>query len=266
MIASASTLRDLNLRACPNRRMAWLSQSDLLRAIAKKLPKSQNVDDALAGLRFENKLEEMDKLAESMAKEIVDMQEFTESIKKSLAKHLKDLNQTSGDMAVQNGATNGKFALDPTLFTLSYGLLDDFKKGVRELVGAPHPKVWEEMAKEHRERDDSQREFNPGNYDTLTCAEEEYLVCVDSKKGREASKKGKENGRCARRALVGMLFTCMRSCVPPCSMWVTPNMRATQVCKVARRAAQTPLGRQGQALEGGASRHLSLHRADVLQV
>ena len=208
----------------------------------------------------------MDKLAESMAKEIVDKQEFTESIKKSLAKHFLDLNQTSGDKAMQNGPNNGKFALDPNLFTLKYGGLDDFKKGVRELVGAPHPKVWEEMAKEHRERDDSQRQFNPGNYDTLACPEEEYLVCVDPKKGREASKKGKGNGRCAQRACVGLLLTWIKSCMLLYSMWVTPNMRGTQVGKVARRAAQTPLGRQGQAMEGGASRYLSLHRADVLQV
>ena len=183
----------------------WLSKSDLLREIAKQLPKSANTDDALGGMRIECSPEEMDKTAESKVKGIVDRQEFTDSIKSSLTRHLKDLNKNRGQDTKESSAQNGKFAVDPKLFTLKYGKLDDFKKGVRELVGAPHPKVWEEMSKEHQERDDSQREFHPGNYDTRTCPKEEYLVCVDPKKGKEASSKSK-NGRCA---LCAPALTCV---------------------------------------------------------
>ena len=77
-----------------------------------------------------------------------------------------------------------------------YGGLEDFEKGVRELVGAPHPQVWDEINKEHMQRgDESTREFNPGNYDTKTCSRDEFLVVIDPAKGKEVSK-GK---RCALR-------------------------------------------------------------------
>jgi hypothetical protein len=127
--------------------------------------------------------------------EIVDDPDFAQVVKTSLSKQMKALHRSDTNTSDGKVSGNGKFALDPSLFTLKYGGLDDFKKGVRELVGAPHPKVWEEMAKEHMERDDSQKPFNPGNYDMETWPEEEYMVCVDPKKGSEASKKSKHNRR-----------------------------------------------------------------------
>jgi hypothetical protein len=67
--------------------------------------------------------------------------------------------------------------------------LDDFDKGVRELVGPPHPQVWDEIAKEHRQRGDSLTPFNPGNYNTttMTTSEAEYIVVIDPAEGKRVS-------------------------------------------------------------------------------
>ena len=65
--------------------------------------------------------------------------------------------------------------------------MEDFDRGVRELVGAPHPQVWDEIAKEHRQRGDSQRPFNPGNYETNTTSEAEFLVVIDPAEGKRVS-------------------------------------------------------------------------------
>ena len=176
--------------------MVWLSQGGLLREMAKRLPKSDNpADDALGGLRVQCDPDKVDEMVEEKARGIVDIPEFKESVKTCLKTHLKELHRSGMKSGDDKASGNGKFALDPTLFKLKYGNLDDFKKGVRELVGAPHPKVWEEMAKEHTERDDSKKRFNPGNYDMETCPEEEYMVCVDPKKGSEASRKSTNKRR-----------------------------------------------------------------------
>jgi hypothetical protein len=68
-----------------------------------------------------------------------------------------------------------------------FGGLEDFEKGVRELVGAPHPMVWDEINKEHRHKADSKRVFCPGNNDIFTCPENEFLIVIDPKKGKEVS-------------------------------------------------------------------------------
>ena len=49
---------------------------------------------------------------------------------------------------------------------------------------------------EHMERGDSERKFNPGNYDMETTPREEYLTVLDAKKGKEASKGKRCGGRC----------------------------------------------------------------------
>ena len=67
--------------------------------------------------------------------------------------------------------------------------MKDFEKGVRELVVAPHPQVWDEINKEHTQRgDESKRVFNPGNYNTKTCPKEEFLTVIDPVKGKAVSK------------------------------------------------------------------------------
>ncbi len=58
---------------------------------------------------------------------------------------------------------------------------------MRELVGPPHPQVWDEMAKEHRQRGDSRIDFNPGNYNTITTSEAEFLVVIDPVEGKRVS-------------------------------------------------------------------------------
>jgi len=79
--------------------------------------------------------------------------------------------------------------VDASLFTARYGGLDDFKGGVSDRIGAPHPKVWEEIMREHRESGDSKTKFKPGNYDMNdgTTSEIEYAVVTDPKKGKEVS-------------------------------------------------------------------------------
>jgi hypothetical protein len=78
--------------------------------------------------------------------------------------------------------------LDFRSVSCRYGKLEDFEKGVRELVGAPHPQVWDEINKEHMQRgDESTRPFSPGNYKTTTCSKDEFLIVIDPSKGKEAS-------------------------------------------------------------------------------
>jgi hypothetical protein len=60
--------------------------------------------------------------------------------------------------------------------------------GVRELVGAPHPQVWDEINKEHRQRGDSHIMFRPGNYDTETTSYNEFMVVIDPNMGNLVSK------------------------------------------------------------------------------
>ena len=80
------------------------------------------------------------------------------------------------------------YEFDFRLASCRYGKLEDFEKGVRELVGAPHPQVWDEINKEHMQRgDESTRTFSPGNYDTTTCSKDEFLIVIDPSKGKEAS-------------------------------------------------------------------------------
>ena len=76
----------------------------------------------------------------------------------------------------------------PDVFGCRYGGLEDFDKGVRELVGAPHPQVWDEINKEHRQRGDSDRHFSPGNYGTPpTTPKEEFMIVIDPKSGKAVS-------------------------------------------------------------------------------
>ena len=59
----------------------------------------------------------------------------------------------------KNTETHGKFEVDASLFTeadtslctLTFGGLDQFKGGVSDRIGAPHPKVWVTDPKKGRE-------------------------------------------------------------------------------------------------------------------
>jgi hypothetical protein len=59
----------------------------------------------------------------------------------------------------KNTETHGKFEVDASLFTeadtslctLTFGGLDQFKGGVSDRIGAPHPKVWVTNPKKGRE-------------------------------------------------------------------------------------------------------------------
>ena len=191
-----------------SRKMAWLAQSDFLRDIAKALPPPLNDSDPLSGIRDFSK-DAVFTLAEKMLSTIAE----------SLYQQIEKIPKYKIAAEAESQANNSKFCIDPLLFTMKcvsfhtlscfptyrmthtgkcgsaracylcrYGGVDDFDKGVRELVGAPHPQVWDEIDKEHRQRGDSHKKFNPGNYDTETTSEQEFLVVIDPVIGKQKTK------------------------------------------------------------------------------
>jgi hypothetical protein len=144
--------------------------------------------------------------------------------------------------------------------------LEDFEKGVRELVGAPHPQVWDEINKEHMQRGgESTRKFKPGNYDTETCSMDEFLIVIDPAKGKEASK-GK---RCALRLshsvdlefqahyhLVKLAYCFYHGCFSVLSV-------SSQESQVTGQCQEGKNGDQGQAVERGTAGAEPLHGTAV---
>jgi len=69
---------------------------------------------------------------------------------------------------------------------MKYGGLKDFETGVRELVGAPRPQVWDEIENEHTQKGDCKISFTPGANGTSTNSNEEFFIVIDPSIGRKA--------------------------------------------------------------------------------
>jgi len=154
-----------------------LSRDDVLRDIAKALPKVKNAQQALPGIKVLDE-QQITALLEG---------DVSKAVTECLRKEIEFLKAEADSTDDGQNKDNSKFCVDPLLFEAKYGGLEDFKKGVRELVGAPHPKVWDEIMKEHTAKDDSKTKFNPGNYNMECWLDDEYLVCVEPKRGRDIS-------------------------------------------------------------------------------
>ena len=84
----------------------------------------------------------------------------------------------------QTGAElHAKFVQDGVGFTLSYGGLDTFWRGLEALVGAPNPKLAESIEREHTACADSQLPFQSANYLTKTTSHTEYLFVFEPDAG-----------------------------------------------------------------------------------
>lgn len=88
--------------------------------------------------------------------------------------------------AVSGEELTEKFAAQGGTFTMSYGSISDFSKGLESMVGSPHVRVHEAMIKEHCDSADSQIEWETANYGILTTSQIEwqFAACPDDGPGQ----------------------------------------------------------------------------------
>ena len=68
-------------------------------------------------------------------------------------------------------------------FELQYGSLHSFYGGMQAIVGPPHPRVREQMEREHVEMVDSDEPFTAGNYGVTTTSRTEFWFVADPDRG-----------------------------------------------------------------------------------
>jgi hypothetical protein len=107
-----------------SRKLVWLSQTDVLRQIAKGLPRAEE-SDPLSGLR-NLKEEDVHKLTEGMISDIAGC----------LYRHIEIIPVASAAGPSDAQGNNSKFCVDPTLFTLKYVLFSH-----RPPPTPPHPSL-----------------------------------------------------------------------------------------------------------------------------
>jgi len=87
---------------------------------------------------------------------------------------------------------NGKYGVESGGGRVAtFGELRDFHEGIAGKIGLPAPRLWEGMEAEHCRRKGCDTSFSPGNYDTTTTPEAEWLVATDAKEGERVSVGGR---------------------------------------------------------------------------
>ena len=81
--------------------------------------------------------------------------------------------------AATGSELHDKFASNETSFTLTYGDLSTFFGGLEKKIGAPEPKIWKAMKREHMASNDSNDEFTTGNYFVTTKPEIEWRFVAE---------------------------------------------------------------------------------------
>ena len=65
--------------------------------------------------------------------------------------------------------------------------MEDFTTGLVGKIGLPDPHLMDAVMREHCMRGDSKLPFSPGNYNTTTTPEAEWLVVTDPEEGARVS-------------------------------------------------------------------------------
>ena len=83
---------------------------------------------------------------------------------------------------------NLKFAQSSATFSLAYGSLDQFNRGLEGLIGSPQPKLMREITREHCSSADSQVPWTTDNYGVTTTSETEWWFVRAPQQGLQTLK------------------------------------------------------------------------------
>ena len=181
-------------------RLRWAGGLGIDAVLARLLPPG----DAFDGLRGLRALDEAGaerlvlNVSERLARELPIL----------LRKGLEQLHLPMATSVLAEHA-NGKFATDVTLG--QFATLDDFYRGTEGHLGAPNPRIYEGIEKEHCARDNALTHFTSSNYDVETYPKQEWEVVVCPQPGKHyphtpMEKAGwgqgqKWRGRCGREVV-----------------------------------------------------------------
>jgi hypothetical protein len=166
---------------------SYLHEIGLLRGVAKLLP-SGTPDNALAGFQALHEAD-LDSLCSQAGKLVAGRLQAAHC--RIQTDRCAAARADGEDRACAGNGGNSKFAMEfaasDGLATAKFGRLEDFENGLDGKIGVPNPDVENAVRAEHCQREDSNQEFEPGNYNIRTTPAKEYTVVTDDTEGQRVS-------------------------------------------------------------------------------
>ena len=159
-------------RAAPRlrgQRVQWAAGLGLEGALAPLMP-AGNAVDGLRGLR-----ELDDGGVEALV--LAASERMAAMLPVLIWKGIDRVRQASRANLTHREHGNGKFLADG-LKVGEYATLEDFHRGPEFLIGAPNPRIFEGMEREHLRRENSDEKFVAPNYNVSTCPSQEWAIVV----------------------------------------------------------------------------------------
>ena len=161
----------------PTKVQQWIAGTSVQKLIANLLPAGTD-DEPLAGVLAMSE----DDVTETLQKMVPDLADLLFDNIKALRRAVQKTREAKEN--AQGRGSQSKFTNFAMKVGLSCGDMRDFKASITGRVGEPRPDVFQGMMEEHKQRADSDAQFETGNYKITTSPQAEWDLVDAAAQGR----------------------------------------------------------------------------------